>query len=60
MLRARKSIRHGHLLLHLYWARRPLAACRAIIFAQLVDDPSAHPEIPTQEEQKRARCYFQS
>ncbi|MFZ5619326.1 MAG: DUF1156 domain-containing protein [Pseudomonadota bacterium] len=40
-----KSIRHGHpSTLHLWWARRPLAACRAVIFAQLVDDPSAWPE----------------
>jgi putative DNA methylase len=37
-----KSIRHGHpSTLHLWWARRPLAACRAVLFAQLVDDPSA-------------------
>ena len=41
-----KSIRHGHpSTLHLWWARRPLAAARAVIFAQMVDDPSAHPEI---------------
>ena len=40
-----KSIRHGHpSTLHLWWARRPLAACRAVLFASLVDDPSAHPE----------------
>ena len=40
-----KSIRRGHpSTLHLWWARRPLAACRAVLFAQLVDDPSAHPE----------------
>ena len=43
-----KSIRHGHpSTLHLWWARRPLAACRAVIFASLVDDPDdpeAHPE----------------
>ncbi len=31
--------------LHLWWARRPLAAARAVIFAQMVDDPSAHPDI---------------
>ena len=36
-----KSIRHGHpSTLHLWWARRPLAAARAVLFAQLVDDPS--------------------
>lgn len=40
-----KSIRHGHpSTLHLWWARRPLATARAVIFASLVDDPSAHPE----------------
>ena len=41
-----KSIRHGHpSTLHLWWARRPLAAARAVLFAQLVDDPSAHPAL---------------
>lgn len=52
-----KSIRHGHpSTLHLWWARRPLAACRAVLFAQLVDDPSAHPEqFPTHEEQEAER-----
>jgi hypothetical protein len=40
-----KSIRHGHpSTLHLWWARRPLAACRAVLFGQLVDDPSSWPE----------------
>ena len=40
-----KSIRHGHpSTLHLWWARRPLAAARAVIFAQMVDDPSSVPE----------------
>ena len=48
-----KSIRHGHpSTLHLWWARRPLATCRAVLFGQLVDDPSAHPELfPTVAEQ---------
>lgn len=48
-----KSIRHGHpSTLHLWWARRPLAAARAVIWSSLVDDPSAHPEeFPTSEEQ---------
>ena len=52
-----KSIRHGHpSTLHLWWARRPLAACRAVLFAQLVDDPSAWPEdFPTEEDQARER-----
>ena len=46
-----KSIRHGHpSTLHLWWARRPLASCRAVIFASMVDDPSACPdEFPTPE-----------
>ncbi|MFX1784305.1 DUF1156 domain-containing protein [Prescottella equi] len=46
-----KSIRHGHpSTLHLWWARRPLAAARAVLFAQLVDDPSSHPgKFPTDE-----------
>jgi putative DNA methylase len=39
-----KAIRHGHpSTLHLWWARRPLAACRAVIFASLVDDPDSDP-----------------
>ena len=52
-----KSMRHGHpSTLHLYWARRPLAACRAVLFAQLVDDPSAHPDqFPTEAEQATER-----
>ena len=52
-----KSIRHGHpSTLHLWWARRPLAAARAVIFAQMVDDPSAHPDLfPTEKEQEKER-----
>jgi len=52
-----KSIRHGHpSTLHLWWARRPLAAARAVIFAQMVDDPSAHPELfPTEKKQEKER-----
>ena len=52
-----KSIRHGHpSTLHLWWARRPLAAARAVIWASLVDDPSAHPEkFPTEEDQNNER-----
>jgi putative DNA methylase len=52
-----KSIRHGHpSTLHLWWARRPLAACRAVLFAQLVDDPSAWPELfPSEEAQEVER-----
>ena len=52
-----KSIRHGHpSTLHLWWARRPLAAARAVIFAQIVDDPSAHPALfPTEAAQEVER-----
>lgn len=52
-----KSIRHGHpSTLHLWWARRPLAAARAVLFAQLVDDPSSHPDrFPTEEAQRAER-----
>jgi len=52
-----KSIRHGHpATLHLWWARRPLAAARAVIFASLVDDPSAlADEFPTEETQGQER-----
>ena len=52
-----KSIRHGHpSTLHLWWARRPLAAARAVIFAQMVDDPSANPDLfPTKAAQEKER-----
>lgn len=52
-----KSIRHGHpSTLHLWWARRPLATARAVIFASLVDDPSSHPELyPTEDAQNSER-----
>ena len=52
-----KSIRHGHpSTLHLWWARRPLAAARAVIWSSLVDDPSSRPEeFPTEEEQTKER-----
>ncbi|NOQ61324.1 DUF1156 domain-containing protein [Mycolicibacterium fortuitum] len=50
-----KSIRHGHpSTLHLWWARRPLAAARAVLFAQLVDDPSSDPDL-TEEQQNAKR-----
>ncbi|MDR1013036.1 MAG: DUF1156 domain-containing protein [Lactobacillales bacterium] len=50
-----KSIHHNHpSSLHLWWARRPLAAARAVIFASLIDDPSSHPEIFPLEEQQNA------
>ena len=51
-----KSIRHGHpSTLHLWWARRPLAACRAVIFASMVDDPIDCQEFITPEEQAAER-----
>ncbi len=52
-----KSIRHGHpSTLHLWWARRPLAAARAVLWSSLVDDPSAHPDrFPTDEDQALER-----
>ena len=56
-----KSIRHGHpSTLHLWWARRPLAACRAVLFASLVDDPSSDPErfpTPRAIEDERTRLF---
>ena len=53
-----KSIRHGHpSTLHLWWARRPLAAARAVIFAQMVDDPSSFPDLfPTERSQEKERA----
>lgn len=52
-----KAIRFGHpSALHLWWARRPLAAARALIFAQMVDDPSGYPELyPGEAEQEKER-----
>src|SRR2546425_10684094 len=52
-----KSIRHGHQsTLRLWWARRPLAAARAVIFAQMVNDPSSRPDLyPTEKEQEKER-----
>ena len=52
-----KYIRHGHpSTLHLWWSRKPLAAARAVLWASLVDDPSAHPDrFPTEEDQKLER-----
>jgi len=56
-----KSIRHGHpSTLHLWWARRPLAAARAVIFAQMVDDPGSVPEefrTPEAQEKERQRLF---
>ncbi|HZO75827.1 MAG TPA: DUF1156 domain-containing protein [Ktedonobacteraceae bacterium] len=56
-----KSIRHGHpSTLHLWWSRKPLAACRAILFASLVDDPSEHKDRFSSEkaqEKERKRLF---
>ncbi len=54
-----KSIRHGHpSTLHLWWARRPLAACRAVLFASLVDDPSNRDDlIEAEQEHERERLF---
>ena len=49
-----KSIRHGHpSTLHLWWARRPLATARAVIFAQMVDDPSGYVDVLLSDPKKR-------
>ena len=52
-----KSIRHGHpSTLHLWWSRKPLASCRAVIFASMVDDPSScREEFKTVEAQRAER-----
>ena len=53
-----KSIRHGHpSTLHLWWARRPLAAARAVIFAQMVDDPSVYEPDADKAERERQRLF---
>src|SRR3954470_11581124 len=56
-----KSIRHGHpSTLHLWWARRPLAACRAVLFSSLVDDPDSDPAYagsPERAAAKRAELF---
>lgn len=54
--RKRKSPAGYPTMLHKWWAQRPLAACRAVLFASLVDDPSSRPEdFPTEEAQDRER-----
>ena len=52
-----KSLRHGHpSTLHLWWSRKPLAICRAVLLASLLDDPSARPDLfPTAADQTRER-----
>src|SRR5690606_11173072 len=52
-----KSIRHGHpSTLHLWWARRPLAAARAVIFAQMVDDPSEYVDVLRSDPKRMRRA----
>ena len=54
-----KSIRHGHpSTLHLWWARRPLAAARAVIWASLVDDPSGDPSLSAAEQEAERQRLF--
>jgi putative DNA methylase len=56
-----KLLNRGHPnTLHLWWARRPLAAARAVIFAQMVDDPTESPDLFTNEkaqEKERERLF---
>ena len=53
----REPVRHGHpSTIHLWWARRPLVACRAIVFATLVDDPSN--DLPPSEAEKERQRLF--
>ena len=54
-----KSIRHGHpSTLHLWWARRPLAAARAVIWASLVDDPSGDESLTLEEQETERERLF--
>ena len=54
--RREKSIRHGHIsTLHIWWARRPLAACRAVLCAALWPDP-ADPQCPTRFREDACRA----
>ncbi len=54
-----KSIRHGHpSTLHLWWARRPLAAARAVLWASLVDDPSGDPTLSAEEQDAERQRLF--
>jgi len=53
-----KSIRHGHpSTLHLWWARRPLAACRAVLWSSLVDDPSEYMPDEASANEERERLF---
>ena len=51
--RAHKSLPSS---VHLWWARRPMAAARSVLFASLIDDPAEHPDLfPTEKAQERER-----
>jgi putative DNA methylase len=53
-----KSIRHGHpSTLHLWWSRKPLATCRAVLFAQIVDDPSEYMPDEKSADEERERLF---
>ena len=55
-LRKRKAPAGYPTTIHKWWAQRPLAACRAVLFASVVDDPSSQPDLfPTEEEQDAER-----
>ena len=55
-----KSIRHGHpSTLHLWWSRKPLAACRAVLFASLVDDPSNRDDLSIAEQERERERLFE-
>ncbi len=59
LLRKQKAPKGWPMSFHKYWAQRPLAAARAIIFAQMVDDPSAYPDVfQTEEAQFKRREYL--
>jgi len=54
-----KSLRHGHpSTLHIWWARRPLAAARAVLFAQMVNDPASIPGRSEEDIEKRRNELF--
>src|SRR4051794_34717745 len=54
-LRKRKAPAGYPTTIHKWWAQRPLAACRAVLFASIVDDPSSRPDLFSDEEQDRER-----
>ncbi len=50
-----KNVRHGNIsTMHLWWSRKPLAACKAVLFASIIDDPSNYlPEKDAEKERKK-------